>query len=106
MRDDALPAGPDGPSPDWTFLSNHAHVLVCVTRDPEVRVSEVARRVGIGERAVQRILRDLQRAGYLTWTREGRRNRYTVDLERPLRHPLEAHHRIEDVIGPLADRDA
>jgi DNA-binding transcriptional ArsR family regulator len=90
-----------GATPDWTFLSNHSHVLVCVTRDPEIRVSEVARRVGIGERAVHRILTDLEEAGYLTRTREGRRNRYSVHLDRPLRHPLEAAHRLADVFGPL-----
>ena len=88
-------------TPDWTFLSNHSHVLVCVARDPDVRVSEMARRVGIGERAVHRILSDLEEAGYLTRTREGRRNRYSVHLDRPLRHPLEAAHRLADVFGPL-----
>lgn len=92
---------PHAPAPDWTFLSNHSHVLVCVTRDQEVRVSEIARRVGIGERAVHRILADLESAGYLTRTRDGRRNRYAVHLDRPLRHPLEAAHRLEDVFGPL-----
>jgi len=103
---------PDGLStgPDWTFLSNHSHVLLCVARDPAIRVSDVARRVGIGERAVHRILRDLEDAGYLARTREGRRNRYVVRLDRPLRHPLEAAHRLADVFGPLtaptAERDA
>ena len=92
MRDDA---------PDWTFLSNHSHVLVCVAQDPEVRVADIARRVGIGERAVHRILVDLESAGYVTRRREGRRNRYAVNLDRPLRHPLEAAHRIVEVFGPL-----
>lgn len=90
-----------GPAPDWTFLSNHSHVLVCVTQDPEMRVADIARSVGIGERAVHRILGDLEDAGYLTRTRQGRRNRYAVHLDRPLRHPLEAAHRIADVLGPL-----
>jgi len=92
MRDDA---------PNWTFLSNHSHVLVCVAQDPEVRVADIARRVGIGERAVHRILVDLESAGYVTRRREGRRNRYAVNLDRPLRHPLEAAHRIAEVFGPL-----
>ena len=92
MREDA---------PDWTFLSNHSHVLVCVAQDPEVRVADIARRVGIGERAVHRILVDLESAGYVTRRREGRRNRYAVNLDRPLRHPLEAAHRIAEVFGPL-----
>lgn len=97
MRDDA---------PDWTFLSNHSHVLVCVAQDPEVRVADIARRVGIGERAVHRILVDLESAGYVTRRREGRRNRYAVNLDRPLRHPLEAAHRIAEVFGPLTARPA
>ena len=88
-------------TPDWTFLSNHSHVLVCVAQDPEVRVADIARRVGIGERAVHRILVDLESAGYVTRRREGRRNRYAVNLDRPLRHPLEAAHRIAEVFGPL-----
>jgi hypothetical protein len=89
------------PAPDWTFLSNHAHVLVCVVQDPGVRVTEVARRVGIGERAVLRILGELEAAGYLTRTRQGRRNHYAVHLDRPLRHPLESAHRIADILTPL-----
>ena len=93
-------------NPDWTFLSNHAHVLLCVAKDPAMRVTEVARHVGIGERAVHRILRDLEDAGYLARSREGRRNVYTVDLEQPLRHPLEAMHRVADVFGPLTSRSA
>lgn len=88
-------------TPDWTFLSNHSHVVVCVAQDPAVRVTDIARRVGIGERAVHRILRDLEAAGYVTRAREGRRNRYAVHLDRPLRHPLEAAHDIADVLGPL-----
>lgn len=98
MRDDTN-------SPDWTFLSNHSHVLVCISKDPDVRVSEIARQVGIGERAVHRILRDLEDAGYATRSRQGRRNRYSVHLDRPLRHPLEAAHHIRDVLGPLTRID-
>jgi DNA-binding MarR family transcriptional regulator len=73
----------------WTFLSNHTHVLVCLTRDPSVTMKEVADRVGITERAVQRIVRDLVDGGYLTRHRQGRRNVYAVRTERPLRHELE-----------------
>ncbi len=91
-------------APRWTFLSNHSHVLVCIAQDPELRVAEIARRVGIGERAVQRILGDLEAAGYVTRRREGRRNVYAVHLDRPLRHPLEAAHRIAEVFGPLTGR--
>ena len=88
--------------PSWTFLTNHAHVLLCITRDPEVRLAEIARRVGIGERAVHRIVQDLVDAGYAARTRVGSHNVYEVFLDRRLRHPLEAGHRIAEVLGPLA----
>lgn len=84
----ALPGMSSGPA-EWTFLSNYAHVLVCVARDPQVRMRDVAARVGITERAVQRIVSDLMEAGYLRCEKLGRRNRYHLDLSRPLRHPLE-----------------
>lgn len=90
--------------PRWTFLSNHSHVLVCIAQDPEVRVAEIARRVGIGERAVQRILGDLEGAGYLTRQRRGRRNVYAIDVDLPLRHPLEAAHPIAEILAPLTGR--
>lgn len=73
----------------WTFLSNHTHVLVCIARDPAVTMREVADHVGITERAVQRIVRDLVDCGYLTREREGRHNVYGVRTERALRHDLE-----------------
>lgn len=75
----------------WTFLSNHAHVLICIAEDPETRMRDLAARVGITERAVQRIVTDLEDAGYLARQKEGRRNRYSVDASRPLRHPIERH---------------
>jgi hypothetical protein len=82
--------------PGWTFLSNHAHVLLCVAREPEVRLREVAHRVGITEGAVQRIVADLEEGGYLSLSRsrEGRRNRYDVHLDRPLRHSVESHREV------------
>lgn len=82
---------PAPPGAIWTFLSNHAHVLLCIARDPELKLSEVASQVGITERAVQRIVADLEAGGYLVRSRVGRRNRYEVHPERPLRHPIEAH---------------
>ena len=85
----------------WTFLSNHAHVLICIARQPDVRVSEIADLVGIQERTVLRIIHELSDAGYLTVNKVGRNNEYEIDLERPLRHPLEAHHHIKEVIAPL-----
>ncbi|WP_435011377.1 helix-turn-helix transcriptional regulator [Tundrisphaera lichenicola] len=82
---------PPEDSPGWTFLSNHGHVLLSIARDPGLTLREVAGLVGITERAVQRIVADLEAAGYLERVRAGRRNRYEVHPERPLRHPIEAH---------------
>jgi hypothetical protein len=77
--------------PDWAFLSNHATVLICIATEPDIRVRDVAARVGITMRAVLRIIDDLEAGGYLTRTREGRRNRYSVHPNRPFRHPVAAH---------------
>jgi Mn-dependent DtxR family transcriptional regulator len=82
---------PGGRTRAWTFLTNHAHVLICIQEDCSIRTRNIAERVGITERAVQHIISDLSAAGYLTRTREGRRNRYEVHADRPLRHPVEAH---------------
>ncbi len=79
----------DHPQAGWTFLTNHAHVLVCIARDPDVRLRDLAERVGITERAVQGIVSGLVDAGYVDRTRVGRRNRYAVNDALPLRHPLE-----------------
>ncbi len=73
----------------WTFLTNHGHVLVCLSDDSDARLRDVAERVGITERAVQQIVADLERAGYLRKTRAGRRNSYQVDRSGRFRHPLE-----------------
>lgn len=93
---------------DWTFLTNHGHVLLCIAREPEIRVRELADRVGITERAVQRIVADLEGAGYVSRVREGRRNRYEVHDELPLRHPVEAHRKVRalmDLIFGEEDTD-
>ena len=74
----------------WTFLSNHGHVLVCLARDPEVRMRDVALSVGITERAVQQIVADLVREGYVEKQKMGRRNRYRVVRSARFRHDLEA----------------
>lgn len=98
--------GPRGTSPSpgasWTFLTNHAHVLVCIARDPGIRIREIAERVGITERAAQGIVADLAAAGYVTRTRIGRRNRYEIDPTRPVRHPLEQPHSIGDLLSAIA----
>jgi DNA-binding Lrp family transcriptional regulator len=73
------------------FFSNHAHVLAALSADPSVRMREVAVRIGITERAVQRIVADLERCGFVSRVREGRRNRYAVRREAKLLHPLERH---------------
>ena len=88
-------------SQTWTFLSNHAHVLVCVAKNPDVRLSEVAALVGVRERTVHRIVHELIDAGYISVTKDGRNNVYSVDLDKPLRHPLEADHNIQAIIAPL-----
>ena len=87
--------------PSWTFLTNHAHVLVCIAQNPEVRLAEIARLVGIGERAVHGIVQDLVDAGYVLRARSGRHNVYEVRFDQPLRHPLEAGHHLAEVFGPL-----
>jgi DNA-binding MarR family transcriptional regulator len=83
----------------WTFLSNHAHVLVCLHRDPQARVRDVAQAVGITERAVQLILSDLENEGILERVREGRRNRYVLHLDAALRHPLEQRRTVGELLG-------
>lgn len=97
MGDD--PAG----RPGWTFLTNHSHVLICLARDPDLRLRELAQLVGITERAVQSILRDLEADGYVTRRRVGRRNRYDVHPEHPMRHPVEAGHTISEILDAVVD---
>jgi uncharacterized membrane protein len=74
--------------PRWDFLTNHAHVLVCVAHDSGIRLRDIAAAVGITERATHRILSELVEEGYVVRERHGRRNRYRVKPELPLRHPL------------------
>jgi DNA-binding MarR family transcriptional regulator len=83
----------------WTFLTNHAVVLLCVSHDPGIRVRDLADQVGITERAAQRILSELVEEGYLDKVRVGRRNHYTVHRELPLRHRLQR----ERTVGELLD---
>ncbi|MCB9741914.1 MAG: winged helix-turn-helix transcriptional regulator [Alphaproteobacteria bacterium] len=75
--------------PTWTFLTNHSHVLLCLARNPDLRIRDLADHVGITQRAVSRILSELAEEGYLEITKEGRRNHYNVRPNRPLRHPVE-----------------
>jgi DNA-binding MarR family transcriptional regulator len=91
---------------DWTFLSNHATVLLCIAKEPGLLVREVADRVGITVRAVLRILADLERAGYLSRIREGRRNRYEVHAGLPLRHPVAAHRDVSTLLELIVGQGA
>lgn len=91
--------GEIGDRPSWFFLSNHGNVLLCIARDPQIRISEISDSVGIGERAAQKIVADLVADGYVVRTKEGRRNRYEINPHAYLRHPL--FHDLE--IGPLLD---
>ena len=86
---------------EWEFLTNHAHVLLCVAREPDTRLRHIAECVGITERATHRIICDLVEAGYLTKHRLGRRSYYEVHPDLPLRHPLEGEHRVGEIFGPL-----
>lgn len=87
---------------EWTFLTNHSHVLVCLADDPDLRIRDIAERVGITERATQRIVAELTAGGYLEKHRDGRRNRYTVALDQPLRHPVEGTHTIGELLRAVA----
>jgi DNA-binding MarR family transcriptional regulator len=92
-----------GPSPDWDFLTNHAHVLTCVARDPGVRLRDIARSVGITERAAHRIVSEMVDAGYLLREKQGRRNRYEVVEHVPLRHPLVQQREVGELLAVLAE---
>jgi DNA-binding MarR family transcriptional regulator len=82
----------------WTFLTNHLLVLACLARDPELRIRDIADRIGITERATVQILSQLEAAGYLTKTRVGRRNHYTVHGGLPLREPIYNGRQVGDVL--------
>jgi DNA-binding MarR family transcriptional regulator len=87
----------------WTFLSNHTHVLIAVARNPDARLSDLSESTRLSERGVQIILTDLEREGYLTRRRVGRRNHYVIDTARGLRHPNEAHHSVGELIDLFDD---
>ena len=90
--------------PSWSFLTNHALVLICLAEDPDVRLREVADAVGITERAAHRIVTDLIAAGYVTRARVGRRNRYAVRHHLPLPDPLARGQKVGDLLDVLAER--
>ena len=85
----------------WTFLTNHAHALVCIARDPDIRLRDLAAALGITERRAQGIVNDLVLGGYVGRTRVGTRSHYAVRIDRPLRHPLEHDHSIGELLAVL-----
>lgn len=94
----AMLSAPEPAVPSWTFLSNHAHVLIAISQDPTARQRDIAYAVGITIGAVQRIVNELEDEGYLESEKVGRRNHYRVNDSSPLRHPLESHHTVRDLI--------
>jgi len=91
----------DDTTPRWAFLTNHARALVCIARDPGIRLREIGERVGITERAAHRIVAELLGAGYITRTRDGRRNQYTINADLPLPDPLARDQNVGDLLAVL-----
>ncbi len=92
---------PDDSAPTWTFLTNHAQVLVCIADDPGVRLREIGQRVGITERAAHRIVGELAAAGYITRQRNGRRNQYTINAHLPVHDPIARQHNVGQLLEIL-----
>jgi predicted transcriptional regulator len=91
------------PHHEFTLFTNHAFVLVLIAQSPNIRMREIASNLGITERAVQRIVDDLTSNGYISVTKDGRRNRYQIRPERIMCHPLTKHRNIGDLlrfVGP------
>ncbi len=97
MKPDADAAGRT-----WTFLTNHAHVLLCVSTNESLTARELALRIGITERSVQAILTDLTEEGYLSKSKVGRRNVYKLNPRGRLRHPLESSHTVGELVAALS----
>lgn len=100
----AVTSGADTSPRSWTFLTNHAHVLLAVAKAPDLRLREIADLVGITERTAMQIVVDLEHDGYLRRERRGRRNHYTVEAHLRLRHPLEEHHEVSQLLHALEHR--
>jgi predicted MarR family transcription regulator len=99
-------AGSSSAAPSWTFLTNHLLVLLCVARDRGLRVRDIAKMVGITERSTQTILSDLEQDGYITREHIGRRTRYHVHPNGPIRHPLARSSTVGDLLAALASPSA
>jgi Winged helix-turn-helix DNA-binding len=89
----------------WTFLTNHARVLLCISRDPGIRLREIAGTVGVTERSAYAIVQDLAEAGYIIKEKDGRRNRYRVETDLPLPEPSSQERTVGEVLALLAGRD-
>ena len=87
----------------WTFLTHHAHVLLEVARNPDATIEELAASVGVSTRSAVTILNQLEATGYLVRERRGRRNHYVLRRDRPLRHPSNAAHTVDELIEALSD---
>jgi DNA-binding MarR family transcriptional regulator len=95
----------DGDGKPWTFVTNHTQVLLCIARDGDVRLRDVAERVGITERAAQRIVADLVEAGFVERRKVGRRNHYSIDRRAKMRHPAQMHQQIGELLDLLTPTD-
>ena len=101
ISSDSQQASPTETPARWYFLTNHAHVLTCIAEDPGVRLRDIAAAVGITERAAHRIVSELVEEGYVSRERQGRRNRYAVMADRPMRHPRVQQREIGDLLAIL-----
>ncbi len=97
---------PRDSTPTWSFLTNHARVLLCIANDPGIRLREIGETVGITERAAHRIIGELAAAGYIERARNGRRNRYTVQSDAPLPDPLAHGQKVGDLLAILTRKDS
>jgi hypothetical protein len=88
-------------TPSWTFLTNHAQVLVWIARDPGIRLRDIGERVGITERAAHRIVVELADAGYITRERNGRRNHYTINGHFPVHDPIAREQNVGELLAIL-----
>ncbi|MBV1905021.1 MAG: MarR family transcriptional regulator [Pseudomonadales bacterium] len=91
---------------DWNFFSNYAHVLVCLAENPDARLRDVAQIVGITERTAMRLVTQLEEGGILMRIKEGRRNSYTIDTRKNLRHPIESHCTVGELLGTILSEEA
>jgi DNA-binding MarR family transcriptional regulator len=92
-------------SKNWTLISHHGHALLALSKNPELTIDDLARVLGVTSRSVVNVLNDLEAEGYLSKTREGRRNRYTINLEAKLRHQTSAGHAVRDLLAALGRID-